>query len=137
LRRASAYRICRQLATSGEILAGGPQAELHAKALERSRGGPAASPRRHGHAWIKESGGAAADDVVDARDQLGREVEGAVVDKLVEPSLDAATRVNEWGSFDPAVVLERIAIGNAMGQFGGRRFLDVSRLAKSRPAPLR
>lgn len=70
-----------------------------------------------GWAWMYDNREASVDVLVDAYDQLDRDVEKATVEKIVELSFDASTRANGWGTFDPAVVADQIAIYDSVGQF--------------------
>ncbi len=72
-----------------------------------------------GWGWMYENRAASVDLLVDAYDQLDREVEQATVDTIVALSFDAATKEHGWGTFDPEVIAEQIELYDRIGQFEG------------------
>jgi NitT/TauT family transport system substrate-binding protein len=70
-----------------------------------------------GWSWMYENREASVDILVDSYDQLDREVEKATVEQIVPLSFDAQTKAHGWGTFDPAVIADQIAIYDSIGQF--------------------
>lgn len=72
-----------------------------------------------GWGWMYENRAASVDLLVDAYDQLDRAIEQATVETIVALSFDAATKEHGWGTFDPQVIADQIALYEKIGQFTG------------------